>query len=142
MKQGQIAAGMTTEPTISRLLSTGEAKILVDMRSVAGTRKALAGPYPAACLYMETSWMAKHQEETQKLTNAFVKTLHYIHDYDHDAATTAEKMPKDYYAGSKDLYVRALATGGQMFTEDGVMPEDGLPTVLKVLSACNKGVNG
>ena len=140
MKQGQIAAGMTTEPTISRLLSTGEAKVLVDMRSVDTTRQALGGLYPAACLYMESSWVAKHPEETQKLANAFVKTLRYIHD--NDAAAIAAKMPKDYYAGSKDLYVQALATGKQMFTADGVMPEDGPPTVLKVLAAYNKSVKG
>ena len=33
MQQDKIQAGMTTEPTITRLLKTGEAKILVDMRS-------------------------------------------------------------------------------------------------------------
>jgi len=34
MKQDQIQAGMTTEPTISRLLKTGEAAVLVDMRTI------------------------------------------------------------------------------------------------------------
>src|SRR5213078_4303568 len=33
IQQGKIDAGMTTEPTISRLLKTGDAKVLVDMRS-------------------------------------------------------------------------------------------------------------
>ena len=41
MKQGRIDAGMTTEPTVSQMLKTGEASILVDMRSADGTRKAL-----------------------------------------------------------------------------------------------------
>ena len=35
MQQDKIQAGMTTEPTISRLLKTGEANILVDMRTMA-----------------------------------------------------------------------------------------------------------
>src|SRR6266446_916910 len=33
LKQGRIDAGMTTEPTISRVLSTGVGKVLVDLRS-------------------------------------------------------------------------------------------------------------
>ena len=140
MKQGQIAAGMTTEPTISRMLKTGDAKILIDMRSVADTRAALGGLYPAACVYMLTSWVEAHKPEVQKLANAFVKTLQYIAS--HDAADIAAHMPKDYYAGDKDMYVKALADGKQMFTPDGKMPADGPPTVLAVLAAYNKAVAG
>src|SRR5437867_7749881 len=33
IKQGTIDAGMTTEPTISRLLKTGDAKVLIDLRT-------------------------------------------------------------------------------------------------------------
>src|SRR3982750_3016239 len=52
MQQDKIQAGMTTEPTITRLLKTGEAKVLVDMRTIEGTKAALGGTYPAASLYM------------------------------------------------------------------------------------------
>ena len=41
MQQDKIQAGMTTEPTISRMLKTGEAKVLVDMRTVEKTKAAL-----------------------------------------------------------------------------------------------------
>jgi len=140
LQQGKIDAGMTTEPTISRLLKTGEAKILIDMRSAELTRQALGGVYPAACLYMQTEWVEQHKDETQKLANAFVKTLRYIAT--HSAEEIAAKMPKDYYAGDKTLYVNALATGKQMFTPDGVMPADGPPTVLKVLATFDKTVKG
>jgi NitT/TauT family transport system substrate-binding protein len=138
IQQGKIDAGMTTEPTISRLLKTGEAKVLVDLRSPDKTRAALGGPYPAACLYAQTSWVDKHKDAAQKLANAFVKTLHYIHD--NKAADIAEKMPRDYYTGDKDLYVRALADGKDMFTEDGVMPAQGPETVLQILTASNKAL--
>ncbi|MFL5312488.1 MAG: ABC transporter substrate-binding protein, partial [Myxococcales bacterium] len=138
IQQGKIDAGMTTEPTISRLLKTGEAKVLVDLRSPSKTAAALGGPYPAACLYAQTSWVDKHKDAVQKLANALVKTLRYIHD--HPAAEIAEKMPKDYYAGDKDLYVRALADGKDMFTADGVMPDKGPETVLQVLAASNKAL--
>ncbi|WP_337267245.1 ABC transporter substrate-binding protein [Oryzifoliimicrobium ureilyticus] len=140
MQQDNIQAGMTTEPTISRMVKTGEAAVLVDMRSVESTRQALGGTYPAASLYMETSWVEEHKEDAQKLANAFVKTLRYIHD--HSGAEIAEKMPRDFYVGDKDGYIKALDAGKGMFTPDGVMPEDGPKTVLAVLSEFSKNVKG
>jgi NitT/TauT family transport system substrate-binding protein len=140
MKQGQIDAGMTTEPTVSRMLSTGDAKILIDMRSPDLTKQALGGIYPASCLYMQTSWVDKHKDETQKLVNAFVKTMKYINT--HSPEEIADKMPKDFYVGDKALYLKALADGKSMFTTDGRMPADGPETVLKVLSTFDKTVQG
>ena len=140
MQQDAIQAGMTTEPTISRLLKTGEAKVLVDLRTLKGTEEALGGTYPAASLYMDAAWVDAHKEEVQKLANAFVKTMRFIHT--HSAAEIAEKMPKDFYVGDKEGYIKALDSGKEMFTADGVMPEDGPKTVLAVLSAFSKNVKG
>jgi NitT/TauT family transport system substrate-binding protein len=140
MTQDKIQAGMTTEPTISRLLKTGEARVLVDMRTLEKTKQALGGPYPAASLYMPTDWVNKNKPTVQKLANAFVKTLKYINT--HSAAEIAEKMPKDFFAGDKDGYIKALADGKAMFTADGVMPAGGPETVLTVLAAFSKNVKG
>ncbi len=140
MQQDKIQAGMTTEPTISRLLKTNEARVLVDMRTIEKTKVALGGTYPAASLYMPTEWVDKHKDEAQKLANAFVKTLRFINT--HSAAEIADKMPADFYVGDKDGYIKALADGKGMFTPDGVMPADGPQTVLAVLSAFSKNVKG
>ena len=140
IQQDKIQAGMTTEPTISRLLKTNEARILVDMRTVEKTKAALGGTYPAASLYMSTDWVEKNKPTVQKLANAFVKTLKFINT--HSAAEIADKMPKDFYAGDKDGYTKALADGKAMFTPDGVMPAGGPETVLSVLAAFSKNVKG
>jgi NitT/TauT family transport system substrate-binding protein len=140
MQQDKIQAGMTTEPTITRLLKTGEATILIDMRSMELTKAALGGTYPAASLYMQTSWVDAHQDTVQKLANAFVKTLKFINT--HSAGEIADKMPKDYYVGDRDGYVKALADGKAMFTSDGVMPEDGPKTVLTVLASFKDDLKG
>jgi len=140
MQQDKIQAGMTTEPTISRLLKTGEARVLVDMRSIEKTKAALGGTYPAASLYMPTEWVEKNKPTVQKLANAFVKTLKFINT--HTAAEIADKMPKDFYVGDKEGYIKALADGKSMFTPDGVMPAGGPETVLAVLSAFNRNVKG
>ncbi|HEV3087042.1 MAG TPA: ABC transporter substrate-binding protein [Candidatus Elarobacter sp.] len=138
--QGKIDGGMTTEPTVSRLLKTGEAQILVDLRTEEQTKKVLGGTYPAAALYMQTGWVDSHREVTQKLANAFVRSLRFIAT--HSAAQIADKMPADYYAGDKAMYIKALAGSKSMFTTDGRMPESGPRTVLAVLAAFSRTVKG
>lgn len=138
MKQNQIAAGMTTEPTIQQMLKTGDAKLLVDMRTPDSTKAALGGTYPAASFYVSAAWLAKNPDTAQKLANAFVKTLKYIDT--HTAAEIADQMPADFYVGDKPLYVKGLDEGKAMFTTDGHMPDGGPDTVLKVQQAFNKSV--
>src|SRR5258708_12959454 len=140
IKQSRIDAGMTTEPTVSQLLKTGDAKVLVDMRTIEGTRAALGGTYPASSFYVQRAWAESHKDAAAQLSRALVKTLNVIAT--HSAEEIAAKMPKDYYGSNKDLYVGALKASLPMFTKDGKMPADGPDTVLKVLSAFNPSVKG
>ena len=140
MQQDKIQAGMTTEPTISRLLKTGEARVFIDMRTLESTKAALGGTYPAASLYMQTDWVEKNKPVVQKLANAFVKTLKFIAT--HSGAEITEKMPKEFSVGDKEAYIAALDAGKGMFTPDGVMPAGGPETVLAVLSGFSKNVKG
>ncbi|KAB0572881.1 ABC transporter substrate-binding protein [Ideonella dechloratans] len=133
IKQDRIQAGMTTEPTVSELLKTGEAKVLVDLRTEEGSKAALGGLYPAASLYVQNAWADSHKAEATKLAHAFARTMAWIHT--HSAEDIAEKMPKDYYGADKALYVSALKASLPMYTTDGRMPAGGPETVLKVLAS-------
>jgi len=139
VKQGRIDAGMTTEPTVSALQKSGDAKVLVDMRTLEGTRAALGGTYPAASLYVQDAWVASHKAQAAKLAHAFVRTMEFIHT--HSAEEIADKMPADYQK-DKALYVSALKASLPMYTADGRMPADGPATVLKVLASFNPSVKG
>lgn len=130
MQQNKIDAGMTTEPTISRLVTTGAGKVLVDLRSPESTKAALGGNYPFICVFMENSYVNSHKSAVQKMVNAYVKTLKWIQT--HSAAEIADKMPADYYAGDKTLYVTALQNQKAIFSPDGTMPDDGPQTVLGI----------
>ena len=140
MKQDQIQAGMTTEPTVGQLIKMGAATVMIDLRTPESTAAALGGPYPAASFYVESAWLAGHRDEAQKLANALVKTMHWIAG--HSADDIASEMPKDYYVGDKALYVKGLSDGKAMFTPDGRMPADGPETVLKVLSSFSRNLKG
>ncbi len=140
MQQGKIDAGMTTEPTISRLLSSGVGKVLVDLRTPQSTQAALGGPYPFICVFMKNDYVNSHKDTVQKLVNAYVKTLKWIHT--HTADQIAAMMPPDYYAGNKTLYVTALQNQLSIFSPDGNMPDGGPQSVLNIEQQTNTTVQG
>ena len=140
MQQGKIDAGMTTEPTISRLISSGVGKVLVDLRTPQSTQAALGGPYPFICVFMENSYVNAHRDVVQKMVNAYVKTLKWMHT--HTAEQIADMMPPDYYAGNKSLYVTALQNQLAIFSPDGNMPAGGPQAVLNIENQTNQSVQG
>jgi NitT/TauT family transport system substrate-binding protein len=140
MQQGSIDAGMTTEPTISRLLATGAAKVLVDLRTPETTQAALGGSYPFICLFMKNDYVNSHKEVVQKLVNSYTKTLQWMHTHTPDEITA--QVPVDYYAGDKNLYVAALKSQLSIFSPDGKMPVDGPASVLNIEQKTNQDVNG
>src|SRR5258708_18616748 len=120
MQQGTIDAGMTTEPTISRLLKARRAKILVDLRRPEDVENVLGGWYPSSCLYMRTAWADSPQPQVQGLVNALVGALHYIHA--HSPEEIASRVPAHYHAGDRSTYVRALPQTRPTFTPHRRMP--------------------
>lgn len=138
MQQGIIDAGMTTEPTISLLEKRGIGHVLVDLRTPASTQAALGGPYPFICVFMRNDYVNAHKDIVQKVVNAYVMTLKWIHT--HSAEQIADMMPPDYYASNKGLYVKALQSQLQMYSPDGLMPAGGPQFVLQTENETNQSV--
>lgn len=130
MQQKKIAAGMTTFPTISRLVNSGKGKILVSLLTPDSTRAALGGDYPFIGIFAKNDWVNSNKDVAQRLVNAYVKTLKYIHS--HTAAEIADQMPSDYYAGDKASYVSDLQSQLGIFGTDCKMPAGGPENVQKI----------
>jgi NitT/TauT family transport system substrate-binding protein len=130
LQQGRIDAGMTTEPTISTSIKKGVGKVLIDLRTPESTRAALGGDYPFIGIFMKADYVDSHKGVVQRLVNAYVKTIKWINS--HSAQEIADKMPADYYAGDKDMYVGALDAQKTMWTKDGKMPPAGAQNVLDI----------
>jgi NitT/TauT family transport system substrate-binding protein len=130
IQQQKIAAGMTTFPTISRLVNTGKGKILVSLLTPADTRAALGGDYPFIGIFAKNDWVNSNKGVAQRLVNAYVKTLKFMHS--HTAAEIADKMPQDYYAGDKSSYVADLQSQLGIFGTDCRMPAGGPENVQKI----------
>ncbi|WP_371479259.1 ABC transporter substrate-binding protein [Kitasatospora sp. NBC_00315] len=140
LQQGSIDAGMTTDPTVANILDKGLGKVLYDMRTPEGSKAALGGLYPSSSLYMNTDWVEKNKDTTQKLADAFVRTLKWMSS--HSPEEIAARMPADYGQGGAAQYAAAIKATLPMFTTDGVMPADGPRTVLAVLAAFHPDVQG
>jgi NitT/TauT family transport system substrate-binding protein len=141
MQHGNVDCAMTTEPTVSTLLATGSAYVLLDMRTASGTAQQLGGEYPATSLYMGTAYVDQHPDVVQKLVNAYVATLKWIQV--HNGTQLADIMPADYYAGSgKAAYAKAFDNEKGIYNPTGIMPPSGPATDLKVLQAFNPDVKG
>jgi sulfonate transport system substrate-binding protein len=131
MKNKTVDAGMTTEPTITRLVQTGDAKVLIDLRTPDSTRAALGGDYPFIGIFARNDWVDGHKDVAQRLVNVYVKTLKWMKA--HTASEIADKMPADYLLPSRDLYITALQNQLSIFGTDCKMPASGPQTVLTVL---------
>ncbi|WP_280382442.1 ABC transporter substrate-binding protein [Nocardia wallacei] len=138
MNHGGIDAGMTTDPTVAQMVKSGDAEVLVDMRTEAGTRAALGGLYPASSLYMKCDTVQSHPEIVQKLATAFVQTLQWIKT--HTPEEIAAQMPPQYAAAGKDLYVQSIHDSIGMFNGDGLMKPEGAHNVLTILGKYSRNV--
>lgn len=138
MNHDGIDAGMTTDPTVAQMVNSGDARILVDLRTEAGTRAALGGLYPATSLYMSCATIDAHPDIVRKLAAAFVQTLRWIRT--HTPEEIAEKMPPQYASAGKDLYVQSIRDSIGMFNGDGLMKPEGAQNVLEILGKYSKNV--
>ncbi|MFY4775754.1 ABC transporter substrate-binding protein [Metabacillus sp. RGM 3146] len=138
MQNNRIDAAVTSEPTASILKNKNMAFTFVDMNSKDGTEKALGGKYASTSLYMSNDFVKKNPDVVQKLANAYVKTLKWLNT--HTPEEIAAKMPEEYWAGDKALYIQALKGQLPMFTADGKMPAGVPENVQKILSAFKPAV--
>jgi NitT/TauT family transport system substrate-binding protein len=128
---------MTTQPTVGSLEAQKIGYSAVDLATADGATKALGGDWPAAGLLGRADWVKSHKDATQKVVNALVATMQWIHT--HSAADIANKLPADFVQNatiSKDQYVAGLDADKAQFLPDGIMPAGG-PKVVFAMEKAN-----
>lgn len=139
-QHGQIDGGITSQPTIGRLLNSGQARVLVNLQDNVQSKKAFGGTFPSTCIYMRTDYVNTHKDAVQKFVNAIVWTLKWIHN--HSATQIAAKMPASYAGTDMNLYVSAWQQSLGFYSPDGIMPKDGPTTQYKVLATFESDLPG
>jgi len=132
LEQDQIWAGVIVDPLATKLERDGIAKPLYDTRTEKGTLDIFGGPWPAGGIYTSQTFVRQHPQTVQKLVNAGLRALRYIRE--HSPEEIAAVMPPSFWAGDRDQYVSSLRANMDLYSSDGVMPEDGASNVFKSLS--------
>lgn len=138
LQHGQIDGGITSQPTIGRLVSSGQAKILIDLQNLKETKAAFGGTFPSTCMYMRNDYVKSHPVAVQKLVNAYVWTLKWVAT--HSPTQFTDKMPADYVGTNRPLYIQDVAASQTFWAKNGLMPKDGPRTILRFLSTFNPTV--
>ena len=126
LQHNRIVCGMTSQPTAGAVQTKGVGYSAINLASTAGAQKWLGGVYPAAGVLAQASWVNSHQATVQKVVDALVATMHWIHT--HSAAQIASAMPTDFVNNgltTKATYAAELAADKGQFLPDGMMPASG-----------------
>src|SRR3954454_14665089 len=133
MEQGTVEAAVMLDPAITLLQGKNkDLKILSDTRTQHDTMEVFGGEYPGGALYTRSDWIAKHEKETQALTNAIVATLKWLHA--HTPEEIMAKMADELVGPDKQLYLAALKNTIPMYSTTGSMDPKGAQAVLAVFS--------
>ena len=133
MEQGTVDAAVMLDPTITLLQGKNkDLRILSDTRTQKDTIDVFGGEYPGGALYSRSDWIARHEKETQALTNAIVATLKWLAS--HSPEEVMAKMPDDVVGADKTLYLAALKNTMPMYSTTGRMDPKGAEAVLAVFS--------
>ncbi|HMD93319.1 MAG TPA: ABC transporter substrate-binding protein [Trebonia sp.] len=133
IQHGKVACGMTTQPTVTAIEKLGIGYSAFDLATTAGVQKWLGGYVPTAGVLALTSWVNANQATVQKVVDALVATMHWIHT--HTAAQIADEMPPAFVSNSvvtKADYITALTQDKSQFLPDGMMPAGGPQVVLAI----------
>ena len=134
MEHGKVQAAVMLDPAATLLQNKFKDKfrILADVRTQKDTLDIFGGEYPGGSLYTRADWIAKNEATVQKMTNAVIATLKWIHS--HTPEEIMAKMPAELVGPDKDLYLAALKNTIPMYSRTGMMDPKGAQAVLAVFS--------
>jgi NitT/TauT family transport system substrate-binding protein len=139
IQTGQVDVISNVDPIMTMLEKQGTIKVIFESRTPQGTAHVFGGPMPAASLYAPLAFVQKNPKTAQAMTNAVVRALLWL-----DSATPQQilaTVPEAYQLGDKAMYLFAYNNVRDAISRDGMIPDAGAKTALKVLKASNPKVN-
>ena len=138
MRAGQIDALINNDPVATILLQGGDMVTVAEMRNREDSAKVFGGPYPEASFYSTAAFVKDNPRTVQAVTNAVVRTLHWIQKATPDQL--ADAVPPEYLLGNRKLYMDGFQATRGCYSPSGLTAREGATKVLEVLSAFDPGV--
>ena len=131
MRSGQIDAISNLDPVITLLQRSGDLKIISDTRLMAEAEKVFGGPMPAGCLYAPQTFLDKHPNTAQALTNAMVRANKWIQQA--GPGEIIRVVPESYLLGDRAVYIDGFLAAQKALSPDGMFPAKGAQTAFEAL---------
>ncbi len=138
LRAGQVDAVVHTEPVISLLEQKGDIGLVADTRSLKGTQQLFGGLVPATTLLAAEQSVPVLASRLQASTNAVVRALKWLQTA--GPSDLIRAVPEAHLLGDRGLYLAAFTKLRESIALDGVIPEDGVRTMLRALQRVEPAV--
>jgi len=132
VRAGQVDAICHTEPVMTVLEHKAELRIIADTRSLRGAQELFGGPVAGPCLYAPTDYLQKNPRTVQAITNAVVHALKWLQTA--GPSDIIKVVPEAYLLGDRGVYLAAFNKVREAIAVDGVIPDEGARTVLRIMA--------
>ena len=139
LEQGKIDILVNYDPAATFLIEKGIGRIVIDGRQDQGAIDIYGGIYPTSVLYAMDDYINKNPQIIQKVTDATVEALIWMHN--HTANEIVDAMPKDFVSGDKETFIKAVDNARPIFSQDGVINKTDIKVPLEVLKTFNPSVS-
>jgi NitT/TauT family transport system substrate-binding protein len=140
IETGQVDALASVDPAMTDLQNRGAIQILTDTRTLAGTRALYGGDFTGTTFFVRRSFLERYPVTTQRLTNASIKALRWMHDA--TPQQIAAVLSDEYVAGDRHLFEQILQNSPGMFSTDGRFAEATLNRVIGIASLFDPTIAG
>ncbi|MBV7541776.1 ABC transporter substrate-binding protein [Acidovorax sp. sic0104] len=132
LRSGQVHALCHADPIMTLLEQKADTRIAGDMRSLKAAQEVFGGNMPASCLYAPQAFIQKNAPQAQALANGIVHALKWLQTA--APADLVKAVPTSYLMGDRGLYLAAFSRVRETYSTNGLMPDDGAATALRVLA--------
>jgi NitT/TauT family transport system substrate-binding protein len=136
-RAGQVDALCYHDPLVTLLEQGGELKVVADTRTLRGNADVFGGPLPAGCLSAPADFVSDNPRQCQALVNAMVRALKWLQTA--GPSDLIKTVPEAYFEGDRSLYLAAFSRAREAWAPDGLMPEGGPQTIMRLLAQSGDG---
>lgn len=131
-RSGQVDAICYSDPVITLLEQGGELRVVADTRTTRGNAEVFGGPMPAGCLSAPSEFVVSQPKQCQAMADATVHALKWLQTA--GPSDIIKVVPEAYFQGDRALYLAAFSRARESWAPDGLMPDAGPPTAVRMLS--------
>lgn len=131
-RSGRVDAICYTDPLVTQLEQAGELRVVADTRTLRGNAEVFGGPLPAGCISASTDFVANRPRQCQAMADAMVHALKWLQTA--GPSDLIKTVPEAYFRGDRALYLAAFARARESWAPDGLMPEAGPKTTVRLLA--------